>query len=471
MNKIIAIGAATFLLSACSVGPDYHPPSLNFSSKWFAPKTKAVSVQPIKTEWWTIFQDPFLTKYIEASIMENKDVKIALSNVRRARALRGVEAGSLLPSISGDASGEKSKSSGASSNFNSGQIRSNYNAGFDASWELDIFGGNRRGIEAANARIGSAVADYNAVMLSTLSEVARNYYEARGLQKRITLTNKNADLFEQTLKLVEDRLKAGEATEFDVARARGQYQSTRARVPNLTAEYHAAVFRLSVLLGHPPEYLMQDMTTINPLPAPPDVVPVGLRSDILRRRPDIQRAERNLAASVADIGTETAELYPKFFITGSAGSQASLFGDLLSSASKVWSFGSLMQWSVFDGGSIRAQIDVEKEESKAALLDYEQTVLESLADVETALSNYGQELLTRKQLTKAVVSRQKAVSIAHELFNVGETDYLAILDAERELTTSEDDLVVSETQSIIKLITLYTALGGGWDAFESPPSN
>ncbi len=234
----------------------------------------------------------------------------------------------------------------------------------------------------------------------------------------------------------------------------------------MQADLKAKIYSLSILLGQAPEFVMNEMDIMKPLPAPSDAVPVGLPSDLLRRRPDIKTAEYELKASIADIGTQTAELFPKFFITGNAGTNATLFSDIFSTATQTWGFGALMQWSIFNGGAIRAGIDIEEAETKAALASYEKTVLEALADVETALIRYAKEIETRKLLEQGVASRQKSVNLAKQLFEVGEQDYLAVLDAERELITSEDDLVVSETQSITKLISLYTALGGGWETFQ-----
>lgn len=457
---------STLCLTACTVGPDYDAPETGFLERWFSPDSAHISQAPIQFEWWNTFNDPLLERYIAQAAENNKDIKIALANLRRARALYREENAAFLPKIGSTAQANRSKSSDNLATNGNGQIRNLYDARFDASWALDIFGGNRRASEAAEARKGSTQADYQGVMLSTLSEVARNYYEARGLQKRISITQNNAALQEKTFGLIESRLEVGEASEFDLSRARGEYQLTRARVPNLQADLHASIFTLSVLLGQPPESLLEEMSAIAPLPAPPDIVPVGLRSDILRRRPDVRMAERELAASVADIGVETADLFPKFFLTGDIGSQARVFGDLFSAAGGLWSFGSLMQWSVFEGGAIRARIDVQEAESEAALASYEKTILEALNDAETALTRYGQELETRKRLEAGVQSRRKSVTLARQLFDAGETDYLAVLDSERELTASEDDLVTSETRSITKLIALYTALGGGWESFD-----
>jgi len=204
------------------------------------------------------------------------------------------------------------------------------------------------------------------------------------------------------------------------------------------------------------------MKTIRPLPTPPDIVPIGLRSDILRRRPDIRAAERELAASIADIGAETASLFPKFFLTGEIGSKTQLFGDLFSGATGIWSLTSAIQWSLFEGGAIRARIEQKEAKSEAALAQFDKSILEALRDAETALTRYGEELETRKRLAQGVESLKKSATLAKALYSAGEEDYLAVVDAERQLIASEDDLIISETDSITKLIALYTALGGGW---------
>lgn len=446
-------------LAACTVGPDYEAPKSNFLDRWFAPETPQTTPDPVITAWWTVFDDPLLESYIGQAAQNNKDVEIALANLRRARALRHEESGALRPQVGAESRAERARANDETDNL--------FDAGFDASWELDIFGGNRRALEAAQAREESAMADYQGVILSAFSEVARNYFEARGLQKRIKMTEENTDLLRQTFDLIERRSEAGEASEFDRARAQGEYQLTSARLPNLRADLDATIFSLSVLLGQPPEALLDEMRKVEPLPAPPDVVPVGLRSDILRRRPDVREAERELAAAVADIGVETAELFPKFSLTGSAGSQARVFSDIFNAAGQAWSLGAFLQWSVFEGGAIRARIDAAEAGNAAALSLYEKTVLSALADAETALTRYGRELETRKGLEEGVQSRRHSVALARELFDAGEEDFLAVLDAERELIASEDSLVLSETQSITKLIALYTALGGGWEVYSA----
>ncbi len=462
--KICVLMTSMLWISGCSAGPDYESPALlQDSSQWASLESAQdrVSTSPILNEWWTAFQDPVLSDYIAQARENNKSLEIALANIRAARARRAETSAAFWPDISADAAFDR----GDTGNGGTGSsgVRTTYDAGFDASWEVDVFGGNRRADEAAEARYEVTVAEYQDILLSTFSEVARNYFEARGLQKQIAITEQNAELLRQTYDLVNVRSEAGESSEFDVTRAQGEYQLILARLPNLRAGLRERIYTLSILLGRAPEYLLADMQQAKPLPAPPDIVPVGLRSDLLRRRPDIRAAERELAASTADIGAEMAELFPKFALTGSYGSSAAVFGDLFMAAAKTWSFGFPITWSIFEGGAIRARVAAEKAEAQAALANYELTVLTVLRDAETALTRYGESLETRRRLEVAVQTRRQSVAFANDLFQSGEEDFLSVIDSERELVSAEDQLVVAETESIINLIALYTTLGGGWE--------
>lgn len=470
MKRTIVFVLATFILAGCTVGPDYAFPKSSFSDKWFAKENAGRAEQEeVKTEWWTVFGDPQLEKYIHQAAANNKNLEAARADVLRARALRREAKSSFFPDISAEGSRTRQGTSGTTSNtFSGGARRTVYDSSIDASWELDFFGGTRRETEAAQARLESAQEQERAVLLVVLAEVARNYYEVRGIQKRISIIKNNISLQEQTYKLIDTLFQLGETSEFDLSRARGQLQLTQSRLPDLDAEMRAGIFRLSVLLGQPPEALLDEMSASKPLPAPPDVVPTGLRSDILRRRPDIRVAERNLAASTADIGAETANLFPRFFLTGSAGRSSSVFSDLFISESNIFSIGQMLQWPVFEGGAIRARIKAQKAEAQQAAALYEQAVLEALSDTETALTRYAKKIKTSTLLQDAVKSRQHSVSLARMLFESGEEDFLSVLDAERELSSAEDELVLNETAAVLNLVTLYTALGGGWEVFEKP---
>lgn len=446
------------LLAACTVGPDYRSPSGSFLDRWFSAPEETITQDAIQTDWWTVFGDPQLERYIRDAAAHNNTLKASQATVLQARALRREAAASFFPVIGAEGGHTRQNTGSGASGV--------YDSGFDASWEIDIFGGTRRAEEAASARLQKADDQKRGVLLAVLAEVARNYYEVRGVQKRIAVTQKNIALQEQTLKLVDSRNRLGEASAFDLNRARGQFQVTQSLLPDLNADMKAGIYRLSILLGQPPEALLGEMTQTRPLPAPPDVVPVGLRSDILRRRPDVRAAERDLAAHTADIGAATAELFPQFFLTGSAGRSASVFSDLFLPAGNVFSVAQIFQWPIFEGGAIRARIRAEEAEEMRAAALYEQTVLEALADAETALTRYAGTLETRNLLQDAYESRESAVKLARLLFDSGEEDFLAVLDAERELASVENDLASSETDSVLNLVALYTALGGGWEVFE-----
>lgn len=468
ISHFCLLASVFWLLTSCTVGPDYEEPQHSFLDRWFSQaEDQKAPQEEINTAWWTVFGDPQLETYIKTAAAENNDLKAARANVRRARALHRQAIAPFFPNLDGGFSRTRQGTSGTTAGtFSGGTRRTIYDDSFDASWEIDIFGGTRRAGQAASARIEGAENDRRAVMLSVLSEVARNYYEVRGIQKRIDIFEKNVKLQSQTYELIENLSEMGEASEFDLSRARGQLELTRSRLPDLEAEMKAGIYRLSVLLGKPPEALLDKMQETKPLPAPPDVVPVGLRSDILRRRPDVRAAERELAASSADIGVAVADLYPRFSLTGGVGRSASVFSDLFEPESNTFSVGQFFQWPIFQGGAIRANIKVQEAEAEQAAALYEQTVLSSLADAETALTRYAQKLETRNRLHNAVENRRRSVELARARFNAGEEDFLSVIDAERELTGTEDELVVSETDTVLNLISLYTALGGGWEVFE-----
>jgi multidrug efflux system outer membrane protein len=472
------------LLAACAVGPDYQSPDLHYSDQWNAQSpqdTQTAFIYPgsgqtasgdqkntatdlIQTDWWRIFNDPQLEKYIDLAILENHDLRAARARVDQARGLRQEIEALFYPQVDAAASGLRQGTSRTTGS--AGSRRTIYSAGLDASWEIDLFGGIQRENQAEQARLELAMEERRAVLLSVLAETARSYYAIRGIQKRIAIIHANIELQRNTFELIENLFQMGEATEFDLSRAKGQLELTQARLPDLDADLKTAIFQLSVLIGQPPEALLSELLAAKPLPAPPDMVPLGLRSEILRRRPDIRQAERELAAATADIGVAVADLYPSFSLTGNIGRSASVFSDLFDSASNVFSIGPILRWPIFQGGAIRANIKVQEAEAQEAAIRYEQAVLNSLADVESALTRYAQKLLTRDSLRNAMISSERSTELARVLFNSGEENFLSVLDAERELTSVKDELVISETDTILNLIALYTALGGGWEVFE-----
>jgi NodT family efflux transporter outer membrane factor (OMF) lipoprotein len=439
-----------------------------------APTTRPVSL----SLWWTAFEDPTLNTLIDRAILANQDLRIAESRVREARALRDIATSGRYPTVNASASYSRSRNSETLTGFGTGTggtgggggfgsfgegEQNFYQAGFDASWEIDVFGGVRRSVEAATAELAASEENRRDVMVSLLAEVARNYIELRGLQRQRTVAINNAEAQKQTLELSTSRFRAGVANELDVKRAEALVSTTESVVPNLEAGIARAIHRLNVLEGRQPETPLINPTEDAKIPASAGQVPLGLPSELLRRRPDIRRAERELAAATARVGVATADLFPKFALTGGLGLQSSTFGDLPDARSLFWSIGPSVRLPLFNAGRIRANIRVQDARQEQALIRYEQAVLLALEDVENALVNYGKEQSRFRSLQSAVAANRRAVEMSTELYNRGLIDFLSVLEAQRQLFNSEELLIGSERNLSANLVALYKALGGGWD--------
>jgi NodT family efflux transporter outer membrane factor (OMF) lipoprotein len=342
-----------------------------------------------------------------------------------------------------------------------------YQAGFDASWELDIFGGNRRAVEAANADITAVEEGRRDILVSLLAEVARNYLTLREAQARLSIAKENIQSQKGTVDLTQARFDAGLTSEFDVTRAKAQLAVTSSQVPALESSIAATIHRLSVLLGKDPAALYGELTSETPLPPTPPDVPMGVPSDLLRRRADVRQAERELAAATARIGEATADLFPKFSLTGNFGFQGNKLNDLTIGANQIWGFGPSISWPIFDAGRIRANINVQDARQEQALIAYEKAVKVSLEDVETSLVAYAKEQDRYKWLDTAVTAEKQSVALANERYVRGLSDFVNVLDAQRSLYLAQDQLVQSQTTVLLNLVTLYKALGGGWESFEA----
>ncbi|MBI2421291.1 MAG: efflux transporter outer membrane subunit [Candidatus Hydrogenedentes bacterium] len=469
MKMNFALALLGMSLAGCVTGPDYARPELpapgNFQD---VESSAAFNNEDIQPDWWQSFNDPILSGLVDRTIAANHDLRVAEARVREARALRKAEAAKLLPRLgAGIASG---RSGSSESGPNGGAIalglaeRENelYEAGFDASWELDVFGGNRRAVEAANARADAKVEQYRDVMVSVIAEVGRTYVELRGAQRRLAIAEKSIELQSETLEQVSRKYQAGLVSELDVAQSRTLLDSTRAAVPPLRASSRSAMYWLAVLAGESPEALVQELTNPVYLKVAENAVPVGIPSELLERRPDIRAAERALQAASADIGVARAERYPKFFLTGSAGSQSTSFADLFMGGSGVWSLASNISAPLFEGGRIRAGIEAADARYEAALALYEKSMLIALEDTERSLLRYAQQELARRELNRAATSAARTLELAHMRYDRGLTDFIAVLDAERILNDLEDRVAIAETIVLSDLVGLYKALGGGW---------
>jgi multidrug efflux system outer membrane protein len=472
---IVMMAACLALLAGCAVGPDYHPPKTSMSAQqWTSPLVDGETNSPTDlATWWKNFGDTNLDSLVTVAIQSNLTLRVAQAHVLEARAERDVSAGSLWPSVG--TSGSYSRNRYGFNNFpplppGTPLDYNLYNAGFDATWEIDIFGGTRRTIEAASAEIGAAIYSQRDVLVSLLAEVARNYIGARGYQQRLAITLQNIQVQQNILNLTSNRFEVGLSSDLDVQQATALLAATEAEVPSLKTGFDQSVHHLAVLLGQPPGALMNEMSIEKPIPLTPPAVPVGLPSDLLQRRPDVQKSESELAAATARIGAAKADLFPKFSLTGFAGVESISTGNLFDYASRYWSAGPTVQWEIFQAGSIRANVRVQNARQEQALDTYQQTVLVALEDVENAITAYSQEQTRRESLTQSVQADEQALELSTQLYNSGLADFLGVLDSERSLYAAQDALVQSDQTVSLNLVQLYKALGGGWETAENQSS-
>jgi NodT family efflux transporter outer membrane factor (OMF) lipoprotein len=477
--------AALLTAAGCTVGPNYRPPQTPMPAAYGSTtqptslatsQPAAAATQPISvdtTQWWRTFSDPALDRLVDQALKANLDLRQAEARVREARALRRIAGSNYYPTV--DASGQYTRSKG-SKNLGSrgvsvgpggaatlGQETDLWQAGFDASWEIDVFGGIRRGVEAAEADLAATIADRNNVIVSLLGEVGRNYMELRGFQRRIAIARENVTSQSESLDLTRAKFRAGLSNDLDVAQAEAQVATTESQIPALETSAQQVAHALAVLVGQTPESLVDELGQPAPLPAPPPGVPLGLPSELLRRRPDIMSAERQLAAATARIGVETADLFPRFTLSGSLGQQSTKFARLADGNSTFWSIGPDVSLPIFNAGRLRAAVDVEKARTDQALANYERTVLQALADVEDALVAFEKEQTRRAILVQAVQSNRRAVNLSEQLYQRGLAPFLNVLDAQRALYVVEDQLVQSDITVSSSAVALFKALGGGWE--------
>lgn len=463
------------------VGPDYQKPETKVAAQ-FAGLDKQVSSDDLASKptdapleisrWWREFGDEKMTALIARAQRENLDVAVAIARIRQARAQVMIATGGLYPSVSIGASYSQARSPGGGlGTAGNGRITDFYQVGFDASWEIDVFGGIRRQIEATKAGLDAAFESRDDALVTLAGEIGTNYVNLRGAQSQLAIAHSNLAAQEQTLALTQERFDAGFVSALDVANAQAQVASTRSSIPVLESQIRSYVYAIGVLLGEEPAVLLAELTTDGPIPRAPGSVPIGLPSDLLQRRPDIRRAEATLHAATAQIGAAIANLYPQFNLNGSIGLQGGNAGDLGSIANHYWSYGPGANWLVFDGGQTRGNIELQRGVTDEAFATYKQTVLVALRDTETALVNFTSQQKRRVSLAEAVEANKAAVDLSMQLYSNGRTDFLNVLSAQRQLFLSEDALAQSEANVSTNLIALYKALGGGWgleDGGEDP---
>jgi len=452
----------SLLASCAAVGPNYVRTSTPVPPAWNTPLQGGimVSTEPRNlAAWWTTLNDPELSRLIDRAAAGNLDLKKAAARVREARARRGLSKAGFYPTL--DASGSATRSRG-SADMGPTATTDLFSAGLDASWEIDLFGGVRRSVEAAEADLQAAGEDLRDTLISLLAEVGLNYVDLRTAQARLSVTETSLKSLEETYRLTEWRAQAGLGDELAIEQARYNLESARSQIPSLLTAVAEAKNRLAVLLGEAPGAVHAELEKPEPVPSLPPEVAIGLPADLLRQRPDVRRAERQLAAQTARIGVATAELYPKFTLSGSIGLQALTFRGLFDAGSTTSSGSSLLSWRIFDAGAIRQNIEIQSALQEQSLIAYESAVLTALEEAENAILAYAQEQRRRQSLGEAARAAQTAAELAGIKYRAGLIDFSTVLEAERSLLGFRDQLAQSDGAMVTNLVRLYKALGGGW---------
>lgn len=472
VRRLTAISLAVLVAGpvGCMVGPTPTPPTAVLPDAWHASLVDGLDAEQAELgAWWRSFDDPLLTELVTTAERNNLDVRIAESRIREARAAYGIAAADLFPEVSLD--GDATFRDGA--RFNGPLPSRTYSTALDFGWEPDLWGRVRRSMEAADSEVLATIEDRRDVLVSVRSEVARSYFEARALQGQLDSVEAEVASRAETLELVRMMQSRGVSNELDVSQAAAQFEAASAEVPPLRLAFASAVNRISVLLAEPAgplqDRLVESFDPEHPVPSPPDRIAVGIPADTIRRRPDIRAAERRLMAAAAEIGVAEAALYPSFRITGSGGFSSTDFDRLFDPGSRGSILGLEISWPIFTAGRLQSVIRVRDEQADQALLDWELTVLEAMAEVENALVAYASTLDEQVQLAATVASYRRAAELARTRYDAGVDDLQTLLTIDRGLLVAVQRLDQVEGQLASNVVGLYKALGGAWNIEESTP--
>lgn len=462
--RLSLIAGAALALAACAAGPNYQAPSQ--PAVHAEVDTALYDAADPAPQFWSVFADTELDALETRALAANHDLRIALANLNQARALRRETQFDYLPTVTAGAGYTKAQQSADQAPGYGRDARKSelYDGGFDAFWELDLFGRVRRENEAARANEDALVADLHAAQVSVAAEVARTYFELRGAQSRYAVAKGNADNQLGTLQYTEARLQYGRGTEFDQQRALAQLASTRSRVPDQQIAITNAMHRLAVLCGLTPDALQGELAASADLPPLPRLVSIGKPEDLLRRRPDVAGAERRLAMATADIGIATADYFPRVTFNGEAGFSVHNLSSVGDGGSDSYSFGPSISWAALDLGRVHARVQQRKAAADGALALYEQSVLRALEETSNTLVAYGQNRHKLDLLDESAQASGRAVQLARARFEAGAADFIDVLDAERSELDAEDQLAQARTQTATSLVAVYKSLGGSWAA-------
>lgn len=464
--KYASLASITALLGACAVGPDYRAPE-TAATPFVAAQSAGVAEQPFEAAWWEQFQDPVLDGLIERALTGDLDLKIALARVEEARATSSASRRDRWPGVAAEVARTESRQQQPGFSTDRVDVES-YNAGLATLWELDLFGRVRRGIEAAGANADAAVASLRDAQVLVAAEVARNYVELRGAQKRLAVARQNLGYQRETLELTRVRLELGRGSELDVASAAARLAATEATIPPFAAAETIAANRLAVLIGERPGALDAELAFREVAPHLTTLA-VDSPAALLQRRPDIRAAERELAAATARIGVAKADLFPRLSLSGFIGFVAGDADELGEGTSRAWSVSPVLSWIGFDRGTY-ARVLVAEARAEATLAAYELTVLRALEETENAFVTYRSHRQRLGAVVEQATASRRAAELARIQYREGALDFLRLLDAERTLLQAEDEVAAAETSLNSSVVLIYKALGGGWEAAPIPNS-
>lgn len=470
----------TLLAGCAALGPDFVSPTAWWSPHSFtddasAKPARSVPVAaPVDPHWWKLLGDPMLTSMEGRLAASNLDLRVASLRLAEARAQLGISKAALAPTLNGDAGFTANQMShhgiplGRTPASPMGDPYNLYQYGFDASWELDFWGRVRRSVEESAANLTATEEAGRDVAVTSSAELARDYVRLRGVQRKLQITRQNLGSAQQSLRLTSARAAGGLTTDLDVANAAAEVATIRAQLPTLDQQISELSNAIALLLGQPPRALTHELAAARPVPPVPPRVPVGVPSELARRRPDIRRAEAMLHAATAATGVAVADFYPRITLMGNGMLQGLQPANLADWASLAYSIGPSVSLPIFDGGRRTRTLELRKAQQQEAAITYQRTVLGALHEVDNALSAYGAEQRRRDELARAVAQDRRAVALARDRYEQGITDFLQVLTAQRALLAAEQDLADSTTTVSTNLVALYKALGGGWEAAPPP---
>jgi NodT family efflux transporter outer membrane factor (OMF) lipoprotein len=484
VNKCLGALGFAAALGGCTVGPDYHTPDLALPDSFLPPVVQIAQKASRKrganlTDWWQSLHDPLLDSLVSRAIESNLDLEIALTRIQVARTQELVVIGEMLPSSEADAGGAAGTGTNMTTGRASPALRSAESAtnlvkrtvvgGFDAAWELDVFGKFRRELEAATYTAESLADARDWVLVTVVADVARAYLDMRALQRQLAVLRKNVDVAKASYDFQKSRFQQGIANELDPVLAERFLATLRSSIAPLEAQIAASQHVIAVLLGQYPEDLAKELAKPGKLPALPAQIPPGLPIDLLRRRPDIHAAERQLAAATAHIGVATADLFPQFIVSGAVGGQGGTRSSSAVPLTFIGAAGPSVYWPMLDFGTLDAVANIAELQAHELLVNYRQTILTAVQQVDDAVAIYGAAQQRLKDLDRAIVAARQSTKLATERYERGLTDYLNVLDAERQQFDLEEQYVGTQQSAAEQLIAVHKALGGGWKLHEIMP--